>query len=276
MQLNSHHEKPSTISMHLEVSNLPSGSVLEGIFELGLQNTESFIVPIKHSRNVQSDVSEPDRSPFNRTHSFTVKGNGYYHTHMKSLCCDLKEQSRFNSYEMKWLSNDITIKGRVKITGEPLELKGVSGNVGTSALFQKFGNLLDSHDLSDFTFIISGERFQVHKLILNLASPYFYLLFTSEFKENENNVFVTDEDPKVFRQMLEYIYKGKLPENFPDVAIDLYKMAHLYQVESLLPYCKGHVNALIIDNVNVLKIYKFAAEYEMTDLFERSWAFMRK
>lgn len=263
--------------MHLEVSNLPSGSVLEGIFELELQNTESFTVPIKqHSRSVYSDVTESDRSPFNRTHSFTIKGNGYYHTHMKSLCCDLKEQSRSNCFEMKWLSNDITIKSRVKITGEPIELKDVSGNVGISALFKQFGKLLESHDLSDFTFIISGEEFQVHKLILKLVSPYFSLLFSSEFKENENNVFVTNEDPEVFRHMLEYIYKGKLPQNFPDVAIDLYKMAHLYQVESLLPYCKGHVNALIIDNVNVLKIYKFAAEYEMTDLFERSWAFMRK
>lgn len=212
---------------------------------------------------------------------FPIKNNQLvYKKTMMNIFCYLNEGSapaRVTDvpYVRATAKNDYEVKCRVEIFTELEKFGKITGNVGTTPIVKSFGELLDTQEFSDFTFIVSGKEFKVHKLIMGLASPYFATLIKSDFKENETNVLVNKEDPEMFRHLLEFIYQGRLPANLSAIAMELYKMAHLYQIEALMNYCLAHVKAYKIDKSNTLKIYKFASEYELADLFERSWAFIK-
>lgn len=172
--------------------------------------------------------------------------------------------------------NDYEFDCRVFISTEVQAFEMISGTVGIPAKAAAFGSLLDSGDYSDFTFIVSGKHFKVHKLILSLSSEYFDTMFKSAFKEkDENNSIIKDQDPAIFLQMLEFIYKGKLPENFKEIAMDLYEMAHIFGIKPLLNFCLGHIHSSRINEDNVLQMYNFAVKYELSDLFDASWNFLK-
>lgn len=172
--------------------------------------------------------------------------------------------------------NDYEFKCHVEISVAIENLENITGCVGTSSILAPVGQLLDTQDFSDFKFTVSGEEFNVHRSILSLASPYFATLFKSDFKENEERVLVNNENPVLFKLLLEFVYKGKFPDNFSDVAMDLYVMADLYQMEILKIYCLNHVKALTMNKENALKIYKFASEHQQTGLFELAWMFISR
>lgn len=256
------------VSMHIRMGTLTTSScggertfdgTLESIFEVD-----------GSSLNPSSD-----KNLFKYSEKFQWIQNGSHKANMKTIYCFYTGHSHLLSVKSTE-NNDFKLFCRVELSSESKNLENISGNVGTSATADYIGKLLDSQVFSDFTFNVSGKEFKVHKIILSSASPYFETLFSSDFKENEKNVLVNNEKPDIFRLLLEYIYKGKLPENFSEVAMDLYEMAHLYQMETLEKYCLSHVYSDEINKDNALKFYKFASQYKLEDLFEQSWIFIKK
>lgn len=140
----------------------------------------------------------------------------------------------------------------------------------------KGGELLESGKFSDFTIIASGQEFKVHKNILSLGSPVFLAMFECDLDEKKDNSVTVDFDPHVFYCMLVFIYSGKLPENISsEISMDLYELAHMYQMDLLMRICYGHVLSLKIHAENALKLYEFAAKFEIKDLFDRVWTFIK-
>lgn len=211
------------------------------------------------------------------TGNFIKERNGVYKAITHYIYCKEGSLPRTDSIICirSTKNNNYDLKCRVTVSCEPKLLTKLSGNVGTSQVITNIGKLLDTSELSDFKCIVSGKEFKVHKLILSLASPYFATLFKSEFMESESNILVNNENPVIFQHLLEFIYKGKFPYKFPEIAMDVYKMAHLYQIEDLKTLSLNHVTSQKINRENALKVYQFSAEYEIQDLFELSWMFIR-
>lgn len=65
-----------------------------------------------------------------------------------------------------------------------------------------FGSLLDRQEGSDVVFDVSGEKFHAHKLVLAARSPVFKSQFYENPNEEENNIIISDMEPKVFRVRL--------------------------------------------------------------------------
>ena len=85
--------------------------------------------------------------------------------------------------------------------------------------------LLQSAKLADFTFVIGGKEFAVHKAILAAQSPVFAGMFEHEMREQiESRLELTDVEVEVFEQLLRYIYSGKVPE-MDKFALDLFVVA---------------------------------------------------
>lgn len=144
------------------------------------------------------------------------------------------------------------------------------------AVNSKGGELLESGKFSDFTIIASGKEFKVHKNILSLESPVFLAMFECDLDEKANSSVSVDFDPHVLSCMLKFIYSGKLPENISsENSMDLYELAHMYQMDLLMRICYGHVSSLKIHEENALKLYEFAAKFEFKDLFDRAWTFIK-
>ncbi|KAF7098089.1 LOW QUALITY PROTEIN: hypothetical protein CFC21_099855 [Triticum aestivum] len=85
-------------------------------------------------------------------------------------------------------------------------------------LHQHLRELLRSGTGADVTFIVSGESFAAHKLILASRSPVFMAEFFGAMKEKRSRrVEVQDMEASAFRAMLHFIYTDTVPELDPRV-----------------------------------------------------------
>uniref|UniRef100_A0ACD5ZDD2 Uncharacterized protein n=1 Tax=Avena sativa TaxID=4498 RepID=A0ACD5ZDD2_AVESA len=91
--------------------------------------------------------------------------------------------------------------------------KEIAYALPSTNMHQQFGELLRSRTGSDVTFLVSGESFPAHKLILSLRSPVFMAEFFGQMKEKHlGHVEVKDMDTAVFKAMLHFIYTDTVPE----------------------------------------------------------------
>ncbi len=76
------------------------------------------------------------------------------------------------------------------------------------------GDLLDlyrSKEYTDVTFVVSGQRFPAHKVVLAARCTYFRILLYGDMKEaREDEIPFKDATPESFEHLLEYIYSGKI------------------------------------------------------------------
>lgn len=71
--------------------------------------------------------------------------------------------------------------------------------VPESDIGSHFGMLLESEEGSDVTFNVGGEKFRAHKLVLAARSPVFETEFFNGMEEDNDEIVVTDMEPKVFK-----------------------------------------------------------------------------
>ncbi|KQK17060.1 hypothetical protein BRADI_1g32265v3 [Brachypodium distachyon] len=85
-------------------------------------------------------------------------------------------------------------------------------------LHQHFGELLEKETGADITFLVSGESFSAHKLILGARSPVFMAEFFGNMKEkNSRRVEIEDMEAPVFKALLHYIYTDRVPELYQNL-----------------------------------------------------------
>lgn len=72
-------------------------------------------------------------------------------------------------------------------------------HVPESDIGSHFGMLLENEEGSDITFNVSGEKFHAHKLVLAARSPVFEDEFFDGTEEDNNEIFVADMEPRVFK-----------------------------------------------------------------------------
>lgn len=160
------------------------------------------------------------------------------------------------------------------------ESKGYESNTvqhfGITPVLGGLQTLLGDENHSDFAFNVSGKVFNVHRCIMSLASPVFGTMFDSDDEEGEIlSEWTLNHDSNIFDHLIKFIYTGKLPENFADVALDLYELAHLYKIKNLMDYCLGHILAAEIIKEKALDLYEYAKKYDIVPLHERCWTFIK-
>lgn len=131
-------------------------------------------------------------------------------------------------------------------------------------------------DLADFTYVVQGKEFKVHKIILSLASPVFHGTFTCGLGETaENMATIEDCEPEMFQHFLHYIYKGILPEDLHETALELYKLAHVYQIESLQNICYHHIMNTKLNEENSVELYEASIVYDLEKLKTSCWSYIK-
>uniref|UniRef100_A0A1A9VF18 BTB domain-containing protein n=1 Tax=Glossina austeni TaxID=7395 RepID=A0A1A9VF18_GLOAU len=106
------------------------------------------------------------------------------------------------------------------------------------------GNLLENEKFSDVTLAVDGHEIRAHKNILAARSRVFAAMFEHEMEERQlNRVVITDVNHIVLKEMLTYIYTGKI-SNLNIIALDLLAAADKYALGSLKILCE---NALYVN-----------------------------
>ncbi|KAL7302949.1 hypothetical protein TKK_0004176 [Trichogramma kaykai] len=125
----------------------------------------------------------------------------------------------------------------------------------TKQLAEDYGKLLESERCSDVVLVArDGAKLQAHKVVLAARSPVFAAMFEHEMRESrENEVQLRDWDAELIKQLLEYIYTGRVP-CFKGKTVPLLMAAEQYALEGLKTACEYElcVNMSVEDAVELL------------------------
>lgn len=136
--------------------------------------------------------------------------------------------------------------------------------------------MLKGAEFSDFTFVVQGKKFKVHRVILGLASPVMRKLFNAHMENNSLQTCDVDElEPDTFENMLRFIYDGTIPENFGVIARKLYEAANFYQIEPLMRICLSTINNQLCPG-NALELFEWADQLDLRELQIKSWGLVKR
>jgi hypothetical protein len=174
-------------------------------------------------------------------------------------------------------SFNLEVKVTVKCRGSPaIHTKFQDHVKAIKEVNAKIATILYDPTFSDFTFHLGANRFEVHKAILAAASPVFYRMFTTNMEESRNNECTVDNiDVETFKNLLQFVYGGELPDDLAEMSIDLYAAAHFYGIENLKRICKHEVHAKLFIDTS-LEAYNFACVYDLEDLKMDAWVIIKR
>ncbi|CAA7392716.1 unnamed protein product [Spirodela intermedia] len=138
-----------------------------------------------------------------------LKGNGWSWGSIRFIKKAALERSNFLQNDSLFFECAISVVKTRTVT--PIQW---SIPVPTSDLGRSLGELLRTEMGSDIVFVVAGESFKAHKLILAARSPVFRAQFFGGIGDpNLDKVDVEEIEPPVFKAMLQFIYS----DGFPDV-----------------------------------------------------------
>lgn len=80
---------------------------------------------------------------------------------------------------------------------------------------------------------------------------------------------------EVFEHFLRFVYGGKLPENINDIAVELFRIAHYYEIEQLKNICEAKMRLSLNVN-NAIKIHECAFRYDLANILTIAWKIIKR
>ena len=127
-------------------------------------------------------------------------------------------------------------------------------------LLNDFERMLEMPDFNDVHFRVKGQILHAHRGILAARSPVFAAMFKYDMAKNiEGPVIIEDIDFTVFKEMLRFMYTGKV-QKLEDMAIALAVAADKYDLDRLKIMCEIHLSANLTKD-NVTDVLEYADQY---------------
>ncbi|XP_019873288.2 BTB/POZ domain-containing protein 9 [Aethina tumida] len=116
---------------------------------------------------------------------------------------------------------------------------------------------------ADCTFKIKDEHFPAHRIHLACSSPVFERMLFGDMFSGE--IIISDINPEVFRQVLDYIYTDNITLESMENAWSVYYIANKYLIESLIQCCLQYIKKNISMG-SLAMCYEFADMYNLADI----------
>lgn len=219
-------------------------------------------------RNFPTNISNRKKVfqfPFMPIDNETMTNSEYIRTNAVTAAC-----SRTNSYILD-------LKVTVKFLGSSvIRTRSYDPYAANNSILTNVRQMYNDPTFADFTFLVMEKEFKVHKNILAAASPVFLKMFTTKMEESRTNQCRVEHiKPEIFEKLLECIYKGKLPDDFGDFAMDLYSAADYYGIDRLKELCQSEVHERL-SVVNAIDTYKWACRYDLDELKRDAWEIVKR
>uniref|UniRef100_A0A0K0F522 Speckle-type POZ protein (inferred by orthology to a human protein) n=1 Tax=Strongyloides venezuelensis TaxID=75913 RepID=A0A0K0F522_STRVS len=124
----------------------------------------------------------------------------------------------------------------------------IRGHLNT--LLNDFSNLFESSKFSDCIIKVGDSEIDAHRCILSDRSEVFDLILTEKKNECASNIIeIYDFSPEVVKEMIKYLYTGKLP-NTDEMACEMLAIGDKYKLKELkLAAEESLIRSLNIENV---------------------------
>ncbi|XP_065334917.1 RCC1 and BTB domain-containing protein 1-like [Cloeon dipterum] len=134
-----------------------------------------------------------------------------------------------------------------------------------NSMYERFRNAFDNTETADFSFIVEGKKIHVHKMLLAISSDVFKRMFLGDFEDSTAKEKIIDHiSYNSFYAFLKYLYTDEV-DFTSELALEVYAVAHLYQVTSLMEECEKIMKSTISVQ-NAAAIYDKAILFEAEDL----------
>uniref|UniRef100_A0A8D8MGS4 Speckle-type POZ protein-like A n=1 Tax=Culex pipiens TaxID=7175 RepID=A0A8D8MGS4_CULPI len=142
------------------------------------------------------------------------------------------------SEKEKWLSSDGSLELHFMVTLLHDVIEQTLPSLPPSTLAESYANLLQSEQFAELTITAGQQIFRAHKTILVARSTVFAAMFQHDMQESQRNEFtIVDVEPKVFEEVLRFIYTDKVKE-LPQMAHELLAAADKYDLARLKVMCE--------------------------------------
>lgn len=133
-------------------------------------------------------------------------------------------------------------------------------------------SLRDGEKLCDFTIVVCGHKFNVHKVVLASCSDYFRCMFDHNSKESKDSeVIINDLTSAAMKSIIDFCYNSELALNNDNVH-EILIGAHLLQMKEIENLCVNymkkridHINCLYVldtaDRCSLIELYNSALDY---------------
>ena len=140
-----------------------------------------------------------------------------------------------------------------------------SSLVHINLLFENLNEYRCSGLYCDLRFVVDGQEFACHRVIVASSSTYFQALLTHPFKETHlDSIELHDVQPQIFSLLLCYVYSGHIDIGDHNV-YDLLIASNMFQLEEVAQFC-CHYLSISLNEGNVLETWKLAHELDRCSL----------
>ncbi|XP_029191976.2 BTB and MATH domain-containing protein 36-like [Acropora millepora] len=124
--------------------------------------------------------------------------------------------------------------------------------------------------LSDVVLVVEDQRFHVHRGTLAFWSPVFEKMFSTEFKEKNNDeIQLPGKKASEFEEMLRIMYPSLEEKLVTKInCYFLFELAHEYQIEDIIQKCVNLMVSMVKDRRenDVLGMLIYAQKYQIKSL----------
>ena len=180
----------------------------------------------------------------------------------KNATWGYKTYLRFDDIQAKLLRSDNKLIIKCKIAIDEKGFTSIQTNTTEIDLTideynSDFEKLLNNNIFSDVILTAGDEKIYAHKNILATKSAVFAAIFEHDMTEKRRDIVeVKDVTPSILKEMLRYLYAGKV-NCIIDIARDLLVAANKYLLESLKNMCEESL-CENVSSSNVIEYLKFA------------------
>ncbi|KAA3674297.1 BTB/POZ domain-containing protein 9, partial [Paragonimus westermani] len=134
--------------------------------------------------------------------------------------------------------------------------------------------LYGNDQFSDVTLVVQGVQFKAHRIILAARSEYFRALLYGGLAESSRSIIhLNDINAVAFKQVLLYIYTGRLNVQQLRTMLDVLGLAHQYDFQRLESALSTHLTRSLRLS-NVWFIYNLAVLYNLEELINACLTFL--
>lgn len=135
----------------------------------------------------------------------------------------------------------------------------------------RVASVFNDPDLCDATFIVRGddgsEEIAAPSQFMAVSSPYFKALFYPPKEGDDKKREVEDMQPKIFRKVLDYLFRGRVPLTSIDDAWRVKVAGRKFELKELEELTTKFLKYRL-DSQNLLTYLKSSFRYKCTDLRE--------
>ena len=131
-------------------------------------------------------------------------------------------------------------------------------------------DFLEPWKLSDVVLVVEDQKFHVHRSFLAVWSPVFEKMFTTEFKEKNNDeIPLPGKKASQIKQLLCMLYPSSEEKQVTEEnCYFLLELAHEYQIESIVEKCQSFMVFMVKEKMedDVLAMLIYGQKYQLKTL----------